>query len=216
MFFFCANIGLAQVEPSLNYSYKNTLKVSVTQFLASEYRLTYERYISNHRLSVALSIGYVLNKKPSIWLNQDVFTQLDGAGGNLQLKYHMFNKYGPIIANRKQTSIVDIYSAPYIQYFRLKYVDENVTYLTKGFEENLYIKGEPLVDIINAYEAGIMLGIEIAIHQRFIIEMFGGAGYRVADVQSTPYSFPQVSTGYWSRGYTGLVPRMGINFGFTF
>jgi hypothetical protein len=213
---FLAKLSLAQGDTSVKYNYKNSVKVSVTQFFASEYRISIEHYFTNHRVSVALSPSYVLNKKPSIWLNQNVFVQLEGGGGNLQLKYHMFNKYGPIVANRKETVILDIYSAPYIQYFYLKYVDENVTYVTEGFEEDLYIKDNPLTDIINAYEAGIMFGVEIAVHQRFVMDFTGGAGYRYADIKSYPYNFPLIGTGYWSRGFTGLVPRMGVNFGFVF
>ena len=109
--------GSSQSVSESTYNYSNTFKVSVSQFFASEYRVTYERYTKNHRISLAFSPSYVLNKKPSIWLNENVFTQLAGAGANLQIKFHLFNKYGPIIANRKGTTVLDIYSAPYFQYF---------------------------------------------------------------------------------------------------
>ena len=215
LFFFSIS-GSSQSPQESTYNFNNTFMVSVSHFFASEYRLTYERYLNNHRFSIAFSPSYVLNKKPSIWLNNNVFQQISGVGANLQIKLHLFNKYGPIIANRKGTTVLDIYSAPYFQYFHLKHVDENVSFLTDGFEDDLYVKGEPIVDIIDAYEGGVMLGIEIAIHQRFIMEFAAGAGYRYSHIESIPYSFPMIRTGYWSRGFTGVVPRLGINFGFTF
>lgn len=216
MLFVFSNAFSSQPALENTYKYSNTFKVSVSQFFASEYRVTYERYIKDHRISLAFSPSYLLNKKPSVWLNQNVFTQLAGVGANLQLKFHLFNKYGTIITNRNGTMIIDIYSAPYLQYFHLKHVDENVSFSTEGFEADLYVKGEPIIDIVDAYEGGVMLGLEIALHQRVIIDLAAGAGYRYSNIESNTSVGPLINTGYWSRGFTGLLPRLGINFGFTF
>lgn len=199
------------------YQFKNSIKVSATRFLASEYRLTYERYVLDHKASIAISPGYVLNKKPGIWLNQnDDFTQLSGAGGNIMIKYHPLNKYGPVLVGVRKNTVLSAYIAPYAQYYYLKYVKENIEYITDGFQENLYVKNEPDIDLISAYEGGIMLGFEWYVFQRFDVEMQAGAGYRNATILSSGSGFPVVSTGYWARGFTGLVPRVEMNLGFTF
>jgi hypothetical protein len=207
---------MAQNVPETGYTFKNSLKVSVTQFFASEYRLTYERYFKNHGISLAISPGYVLNKKPSIWLNQNRFSELSGYGAKLTLKKHWFNSDSPIVANRRATSIIDLYTAPYFQYFNFRYREDQIEFLTEGFDNNLYSRSDQYNDIINAFESGILAGVEIAVHQRFMVDLFGGAGFRYADIVSNPVHGTRIGVGSWSRGYTGLVPRIGVNLGFSF
>lgn len=216
VFIFGASIAISQDFQQTSYAFKNSLKVSVTQFFASEYRLTYERYFKNHGISLAISPGYILNKKPSIWLNQNRFTELSGYGAKLTLKKHWFNSESPIIANRKATSIIDLYTAPYFQYFHFRYREDQIAFLTEGFSSNLYSREDQYNDIIDAFESGILAGVEVAIHQRFMVDVFGGAGFRYADITSNPIYGTRIGVGSWSRGYTGLVPRIGVNLGFSF
>lgn len=196
-------------EPVEGYKYNNAINISPAQMFLSELRIGYIRYLKNHYYSLGVNPFYISYQ----W----DFNSLIGGGLNLQLKRYYFNQQGPLYINSTNTSMLNPFIAGDVQYSSMKKTEQLVNFVSQEFNDDYYIVEESISSVVNTLHLGTNIGIEWVVQERLFLELYGGAAYRFANVNSTPGAeFPLVESFFWARGFNGLVPRVGVTIGTTF
>jgi len=189
-----------------NTQFKNVFKISPVQFANSTFQINYERFFKEKKYSLVVS--------PAILLKQNTPESLIGFKGNIQYRFYFTHLH-------KEThktwifSNLAFYGGGYAQYlianeaYWASYPDNNFNYITDIFKKE-----------INSIEGGVLLGIQIDIIPRLVLDFYFGGGIKYSDVVDsfTPLTDNQYpyTYGVLDREYTGVVPRGGLKFGFNF
>ena len=183
--------AFAQILSTANSpEYKNILKMSVSQFTRSTFQMGYERFFApttSFYLSAGLSFEDSDNVKT--W----------GLRNEAQMRFHVFTVIKPTESHR-------LYFAPYLmnQYFETqnKIFNNNGIYTWK-------------TDTFDAVGGGMLLGWSFSFANRINLDIYTGGGIRKTfgyDQTLNTYN----SGGVFDYGYSGIVPRLGIDIGFWF
>lgn len=183
--------AFAQILATANSpEYKNILKMSVSQFTHSTFQMGYERFF-NPTTSFFLSAGLSFedSENSKTW----------GVRTEAQMRFHVFTVIKPNESHR-------LYFAPYLmnQYFETenKIYNNNGTYTWK-------------TDNFDAFGGGMLFGWSFSFANRINLDIYTGGGIRKTlsyDETMNTYS----SEGVFDYGYSGIVPRLGIDIGFWF
>jgi len=169
--------------------YKNILKMSVSLFTQSTFQLGLERFVKP-TTSIYITAGFSLQ-------NSD-YENNWGIRNELQMKFNVFTLLKPATSQR-------LYFAPYImnQY----YVTERNTYDGYG---NPYWQS----DSFDAFSGGMLFGWSFSFANRVNLDIYTGGGIRKTfnyDMADNYYD-----NSIFDYGYSGIVPRLGIDIGFWF
>ena len=178
-----------QIMPTANSpEYRNILKMSASQFVNSTFQMGYERFI-NPGTSLYLSAG--LNFKD---------TEYDRSWGVLneaQMRFHVYTLIRPNSSHR-------LYFAPYLQ-----------NHYMNAEQKEYYSTGNPYwkTDTYDAFGGGMLFGWSYSFANRINLDIYTGGGLRKAfGIDRDVYYY---NNGL-SDGYSGIVPRLGIDIGFWF
>ena len=183
---------------SLNVIGQNVIaKISPFHLIDGTFYTSIEKeFISDH--SVNISSGYRLsdNGDDKGWM------------GEVQLRKYLFTikslRFG-------ESSLSGVFGA---LYGNAKYFSELEDYdglypYDEGYYQDYYEKYE-----IKQGEAGVLMGIQLVVQEKVSLDFFIGGGLRVSDVEGkTSINFDPESP---QRGYTGIVPKIGLDFGIVF
>jgi hypothetical protein len=182
--------AFAQVLATANSpEYNNILKMSASLFTQSTFQLGYERFI-NPNTSFLLAAG--LSFKDSDYENSW------GIRTEAQMKFHVFTLVKPELSHR-------LYFAPYLlnQYFDT----ESQQYDNYG---NYYWQ----TDTFDAFGGGMLFGWSFSFANRINLDIYTGGGIRKTfNYDQSDYYYDDSVFDY---GYSGIVPRLGIDVGFWF
>jgi hypothetical protein len=183
--------AFAQVLATANSpEYKNILKMSVSQFTRSTFQLGLEHYIApTTSFYLAAGLNFKDSDQSKTW----------GLITEAQMRFHVFTVIKPRTSQR-------LYFAPYLlnQYFET----ENKAY-------NSY--GNPLwkTDTFDAFGGGMLFGWSFSFANRINLDIYTGGGLRKTfNYDDTENMYYNEST--FDYGYSGIVPRLGIDLGFWF
>lgn len=189
-----------------NTQYKNVIKISPVQFANSTFELNYERYFNDKKQSVVLS--------PALLLRENGAESLVGFKALVQHRFY-FTHLHKGTNNTWGMSNVAFYGGSYVQFLNAKedywgsYNDGDYNYYTEIFEKD-----------ISSIEGGVLLGMQVDIIPRLVLDFYLGGGIKYAEVEDTlePFLNDGYSNSYGvlDKEYTGVVPRASIQFGFNF
>ena len=186
----------------------NTLiKNSPFHFFDGTFNMSYEKAISNSK-SLNLSGGFHLQNNS--WNNKDEI----GWTGELQIRKYLINF-------KKQESVLSgMFVAPYIKgsYFRTEgddwwyvqqygYYDIDDVWIEEDGFYGSYSKE------VNNIQGGLLMGVQMLFGNVISLELFLGGGIQYADIEGVD-SYSDMTDGI--KEYTGVVPRIGFNFGAAF
>lgn len=183
--------AFAQIFATANSpEYKNILKMSVSQFTRSTFQMGYERFV-NPNTSFLLAAG--------LSFEDSDYDKLFGIRSEAQMRFHVFTIIKPKESHR-------LYFAPYLmnQYFET--------------EQNTYDNnGNALwqTDTFDAFGGGMLFGWSFSFANRINLDVYTGGGIRKT-FNYDPGQNSYYSDGVFDYGYSGIVPRLGIDIGFWF
>ena len=203
LFIFC-------ISCLFTYSQERLIKISPFHFLDGTFYLSYEKMLKNDN-SYSLSAGYNLTD------NGDQY----GWMGELQLRRYVVK---PKINNSSDSPLAGIYAGIYAnsKYFLQQDEWYNDSWIIEPYYdiEGNYVNGEGYsYEIvkqeydIKQIEGGVLLGLQMIFSYNFTFDFFIGGGLRVSDIDNKPINLLFNSL---ERGYTGIVPKIGLELGINF
>jgi hypothetical protein len=204
---FVQTIGVAQNQGNGKQT-KNSLSFDYSQFIFNaNLNLNYERYFKNKN-SIQLSAGYLFNGvNPN-----DINRKLNGFKTEIQYRKHLFYNEGNNYFNRFYAGLYGGY-----QFLKFEYYEIIWEYIGNNYYEVEYYR----LNHFNSINGGFVLGYDIFVGNRFLIDIFGGFGLRI-----TPrvFNYTPIENYYYSRYfgtvinpyYAGILPKLGIKLGYRF
>ncbi len=185
-----ASGAFAQVLATANSpEYKSILKMSASLFTRSTFQMGYERFL-NPNNSVYLTAG--LNFRDSDYEKEW------GVRTEAQLRFHVFTVIKPKESNR-------LYFAPYLMNHYLE--TEGQSYDNNGaYSWN--------TDTFDAFGGGMLFGWSFSFANRINLDIYTGGGFRKTFNYNNTNSYNDNTV--FDYGYSGIVPRLGIDIGFWF
>lgn len=184
------------------YEYKNVLRLSPIELGRAEFQVGYERYFANRDQSIGLF--------PSLIKSSRGEESRDGFQMMLQYRFYLSQ------LQRKANETLNMfnigfYAAPYLIGLTSKETSERYSYNPETFGDEYYFVEET----INALEGGALLGIQLDITRRIVLDFYVGGGIRESKVTSTD-NIQGGDFGIFEAGYAGVKPRIGLQMGITF
>ena len=196
---FSVQSGISQATDS-DKTYNQVLKLSPFEFGRSQFQLGYERYYKNKTRSIVILPSFILKRSNN--------EKSDGAELGLQYRMYLSQNDGGIFHR------IGYYSALYGLGMTLR--EEYKLFKYGPNDPN----GVPYTatNSIKSVEGGVLLGIQIDITQRIVLDFFAGGGVRYSDVvdQRTVQENYYENYSVFDREYTGIKPRIGFQLGVTF
>lgn len=185
-----ASGSFAQVLATANSpEYKSILKMSASLFTRSTFQMGYERFL-NPNNSVYLTAG--LNFRDSDYEKEW------GVRTEAQLRFHVYTVIKPKESNR-------LYFAPYLMNHYLE--TEGQSYDNNGaYSWN--------TDTFDAFGGGMLFGWSFSFANRINLDIYTGGGFRKTFNYNNTNSYNDNTV--FDYGYSGIVPRLGIDIGFWF
>ena len=109
-----------------------------------------------------------------------------------------------------------IYSHFFAPYLRFSYTDisEDVTYASSTYNSNNYYTNISVEQnsYVRSYSGGLLFGVRMTgAENRFTTSIWAGGGLKASDVAGN-----QDYKDIYKIGYTGMIPRIGIQLGISF
>lgn len=196
----------AQKEHHVDYIL-NALKINPIVFGRAEFNLSYERYFSNRKSSITIS--------PSIYLKENISQSINGWQIASQYRFYLthFNKQNRRVflgmENLGFYSGVYALTQDYAEDFQRGYWDPQTNeYTMRDFRKE-----------VTAYEGGALIGIQIDITKRIVMDFNVGGGVRYSDYINTyEQSSPDYLEDYsvFDPEYQGVKPKVEFLLGMTF
>lgn len=179
----------AQVLATANSpEYNNILKMSASLFVRSTFQMGFEHFF-NQNTSLNISAG--MNFQDSD------YDKNFGVRTEAQMRFHVFTVIKPTESNR-------LYFAPYLMNHYLV-IERNNYYSSSS--DNWY------KDTFNAFSGGMLFGWSYTFANRVNLDIYSGGGLRKTFGYDEENNY---SDGIFEYGYSGIMPRFGIDLGFWF
>ncbi len=190
------------------FEYHNAIKISPVPFGQSQFEFSYEKFLKNRKSSLYIA--------PSIFLKDNGFERIEGFQGMAQMRFFLnqLNNNGEGIWLFHN---IGFYTGPYA--LGLTYT-EDYLFGYYHMQTNEWIEAEFTKDL-TSFEGGVILGAQIDITKRILLDLYVGGGVRYSDFTDTIEDVDTIDYYYGSYGvfdieYTGVKPKLGLQLGFTF
>lgn len=202
VFFFGSSY--AQNDMQVIYN-QNAIKISPFEFGRAEFQLHYERYFNNRKSSITVA--------PSIFLRDNANEKANGWQLMSQYRFYLTHYNGE--ADR---IFLGLYNVGFYTGLYGLYLDYSEDFVSGQYDP---ISSEYIMSTynktVNSFEAGPLLGVQIDITKRILIDFFVGGGIRWSDYTN---SYTDEIENYGSFGvfdteYTGVKPKLGFTIGIT-
>ena len=187
--FFVSGSQAQILATSNSPEYKNLLKMSASLFTQSTFQLGFERFFQpNTSFLLAAGLKFEDSEYEKNW----------GVRTELQMRFHVYTVIRPRDSHR-------LYFAPYVlnQYFETETID--------------YASSVPnawVLDTFDAFGGGMLFGWSYSFANRINLDIYTGGGIRKTfNYDNNGNSGNGEFSDY---GYSGIVPRLGIDIGFWF
>jgi len=180
----------AQILATANSpEYKNILKMSVSLFTRSTFQMGYERFFQpNTSFFLAAGLNFKDSDYEKDW----------GVRTEAQMRFHVYTVIKPRDSHR-------LYFAPYLLNEYLETQNTNYSSSVPGMWQT---------DTFDAFGGGMLFGWSYSFANRINLDIYTGGGIR----KTFNYdNYDQYNNnGVFDYGYSGIVPRLGIDIGFWF
>ncbi len=201
-------ITFCQAQEAETYL-NNVIKINPFLFGQSQFQLSYEHYFKNRKSSVLLMPSYLLKDSRD--------TELQGFEIMGQYRFYLthYNK------NERKTFLnmynYGFYAGLYALYLNYDETFTRYTYnpITFENESNSYKKS------IQSIEGGALLGLQMDISRRIVLDFYIGGGLRKSEVEDS-YLDSNIEAEYYGEysvfdfEFTGIKPKVGLMLGITF
>jgi hypothetical protein len=181
---------------------KNIVKISPFHFAEGTFLLSYERMLAENKSSIMLSAGlhsrsnyynYNYNSSPN---PQPEF----GFQEELQFRLYVIQPQSYSRNDRGFWYFKGFYAGPYLQH---RYLQRTVS----NWDWVLQVYNDEKQDL-NEISGGVLLGVQVAIGNRFFMDFYTGGG-----IKQSFSNISQYSPGIAQPGYSGVIPKIGFQFG---
>lgn len=192
-----------------HFNNKNAVKISPVEFSKAEFQIAFERYFGDRSSSITIS--------PSIILKENNFESIEGfqIGG----QYRIFLSH--LRSDSRSVFLgfhnIGLYTGLYAQYQDYK-KDYKFTWWEMGtnVEQN-----QEFTKKVSAIEGGAIIGVQIDVTKRILIDFYVGGGIRYSDFTDSKDGVVDESYYYEEYGafdpeYKGVKPRIGFQLGVLF
>lgn len=186
----------------------NVLKISPIEFGRAEFKLSYERYFNNRQSSILIS--------PTLILKGDDEDARVGWRAMAQYRYYLSH-----LNVSNENEFLGIYNLGFYAGLYGLYLDYQDKYSISTYDNetgmNIIYENERN---INAQEGGAIVGLQMDLTQRFVIDFYVGGGIRFSAVQNSvvienDYYSPSRG-GIFPYEYNGVKPTFGLMVGLLF
>lgn len=187
----------------------NVIKINPFLFGRSEFQVSYERYFNNRKSSIVLMPSYILRKT----------RENDVEGWQMMGQYRFYLTH---YRKDKRKTWLNIYNYGFYGGVYALYLDYDEAFsrgvydpVTFEYNYNTYERS------IQSYEGGAMLGLQMDITRRIVLDFFIGGGLRKSAVDDSYLDVVEEQEYYgdysiFDFAYTGVKPRAGLMLGITF
>jgi len=195
---------------NMEFGYNSAIKFSPASFRNSEFRVLYEKYFVNRKSSITFA--------PSFVLRDNAHEKKIGYQMMAQYRFYLthFNKEerGNNFLGMENygfySGLYGLFLDYHSDYNRDYYEPEQDAYLRKEFEKNIY-----------AIEGGVLLGVQVDITKRILVDLYVGGGVRYTQVDDTFDEYRNEDGWYdtysiFDPEYKGVKPVGGFLLGFLF
>jgi hypothetical protein len=182
--------AFAQVLATANSpEYKNVLKMSASQFTRNTFQMGYERFFNtNTSLYLTAGVNFKDTDYDKNW----------GFRTEAQIRFNVYTIIKPKESHR-------LYFAPYIVNHYLEMEARNYN----GSGQDVWQS-----DTFDAIGGGMLFGWSYSFANRINLDLYTGGGFRKTINYKSNDNY--YSDGIFDYGYSGIVPRLGIDIGFWF
>lgn len=201
-------ITLSTYAQDTHFENKNSLKISVFEFGRAEFQCTYEHYFGNRSSSISIMPSIILTE------NREEYTK----GFQIMGQYRIYLSH---LRSDEQHVFLGMHNIGFYTgaYGLIRDQKEDYSF---GYWDNS--KNEYVNDIYSktvlAYEGGVIIGIQIDITSRIVLDYYMGGGVRYTDNTDTfedPGDDIYIdSYGVFDQEYQGVKPRFGLQVGIVF
>lgn len=191
------------------FKYDKAIKLNPARFAASEFQISYEHYFADRKSSFTITPSFILQdnneRSKEGWqlMAQYRFylTHVNKAQKNTFLGMDNFGFYAGLYGLHLN------YSATEIRGYYDPGTDE---YLTDEFQKD-----------VSAQEGGAIIGVQVDITKRILIDFYVGGGIRYTTIDDT-YEDSEHTQGWYNTysvfdpEYKGVKPTIGLLIGFLF
>ena len=182
--------AFAQVLATANSpEYKNVLKMSASLFTRSTFQMGVERFVDpNTSFYLAAGLNFKDTDFEKIW----------GVRAEAQMRFHVYTVIRPQESHR-------LYFAPYLMNHYLE--TQNNRYDINGIYSWQ-------TDSFDAIGGGMLFGWSYSFANRINLDVYAGGGFRKTFNYNSNNS--NYNDNVFDYGYSGIVPRLGMDIGFWF
>lgn len=202
--------GSFSQENTDHFSNKNALKVSPFALGNARLQLTYERYFNDRRSSLLFS--------PSVIIKET--NDQSKYGWEVMGQYRIFLTQ---IRKDQQKTFLGVHNYGFYTGLYGLYFIYNEDYTVSYWDNSNGIqKTEKATKEVDSLEGGVLLGVQIDITPRIVIDFYVGGGIREADVMDSfldnnpPTDFYYNDYNIFDPEYQGVKPKLGLLLGITF
>ncbi len=190
VFVISVSAASAQIMATANSpEYKNILKMSVSLFTRNTFQMGYERFFQpNTSFFLAAGLKFKDSDYEKDW----------GVRTEAQMRFHVYTVIKPRDSHR-------LYFAPYLLN---EYMEIQIT------NNSSSMPGSWTTDTFNAFGGGMLFGWSYSFANRINLDIYTGGGIRKTFNYANTNRYD--NNGIYDYGYSGIIPRLGIDIGFWF
>lgn len=190
VFIISVSAASAQILATANSpEYKNILKMSVSLFTRNTFQMGYERFFQpNTSFFLAGGLNFKDSDYEKDW----------GVRTEAQMRFHVYTVIKPRESHR-------LYFAPYLlnEYMEIQNIN-NSSSVPNAWQTQTF----------DAFGGGMLFGWSYSFANRINLDIYTGGGIRKTFnyINYNRYD----NNGIYDYGYSGIIPRLGIDIGFWF
>lgn len=178
---------------------KNIIKLSPFHFAAGTFLMSYERMLGEQSSSLMLSLG--LHSKSSRNFTTGAVTPEFGFQEELQYRFYAVKPQDYSRNGRDFWFFKGFYAGPFLAH---RYLQRSTEVWDWILQQNV-----PQNEKINEFSGGVILGFQIAMGNKFFLDLYTGGGIKrsVGDIRQVDF-IPVTQP-----GYNGVFPKIGFQIG---
>ena len=202
-------LPMLAIGQSDHFSKKNALKISPVEFSRAEFQMSFERYFGDRSSSIMISPSFILKENN---LESKEGFQIEGQY-RIYLS-HLRSDEGNVFLGFHN---IGLYSGVY-----LRYQDYTEDYQFQWYDNEMgESQAGDFTKSVTATEGGALIGVQIDITKRILLDFFVGGGIRYTDINDTkegvvPEDYYYEEYGVFDPEYKGVKPRLGFQLGILF
>ena len=192
-----------------HFSNRNAIKISPVEFGKAEFQISYERYFGDRSSSITISPSFIL--KENNYESKEGF-QIGG-------QYRIFLSH---VRSDSRSVFLGLHNIGLYTGLYAHYLDYTEDYKFNWWDNSTSTEHNgDFTKKVTAIEGGAIIGVQIDITKRILLDFFVGGGIRYTDYTDSkdgvvPDNYYYEEYGVFDIEYQGVKPRIGFQLGVFF